>query len=248
MKLQCDIYKTDVKNSGNGETATFFLEAEPSDTVLDVLIQLYQEQDPSLAFRYSCGVARCGECALLVNGEPCMACDRMVEPYLKIEPLNKIPVIRDLAVDRRHIYSQIRRMLPPVSDFEDIPGHLKAMAPEEAHVRIENSIRLTNCFECMICQSCCPRFVADEDCFPGPLGLLLLAQMQENPAQTPLAPAAVEKLGEYCLRCGRCLRFCPASENPLALGLSLLKCAPKKQVRLSVGRSGTVEIQENTQS
>jgi succinate dehydrogenase/fumarate reductase iron-sulfur protein len=244
MKIQCDIFKSDTSGTGKGKFVTYLVDADPSDTVLDVLIQIYHEQDPSLAFRFACGVAKCGECALSVNDIPCMACDKMVEPLMKIEPLNKLPVIKDLAVDRRHIYNQIHRMLPSAADFEDIPAHLQAFTPEDAHSRIENSIRLTNCFECMICQSNCPRYTPSRDGFVGPLGLLMLAQMHENPAQIPIDGAVLEELTTYCLRCGKCAKFCPAKEKPLILGLSLLGCAPKKYIRVLLTKNEGLSIAE----
>ena len=243
MKLKCEIYRTNPE--GVGEFKTYFVEGEASDTVLDTLIQLYNEQDSTLAFRYACGVARCGECAILVNGEACMACDRNVEPEMRIEPLDKLPIIRDLAVDRRFIFDQIKRMLPPGGDFEDLPAVLGAMDENEAHRKIENTIRLTNCFECMICQSFCPRYTPEIDGFPGPLGLLLLEQMCENPAQKDIDANEVNRLSRLCLQCGKCIRNCPATEAPLVLALRLLNRAPKKQVRITANCKGDILIKDN---
>ena len=242
MELKCEIFKT--KPDGTGEFKTYYTEGETSDSVLDVLIQLYNEQDPTLAFRFACGVARCGECAILVNGEACMACDRNVEANMRIEPLNKLPVIRDLAVDRRYVFSQVNRMLPRGCNFEDVPAVLSAMDENEAHRRIENTIKMTNCFECLICQSFCPRFTSEIDGFAGPFGLLMLAQMCENPAQQTVDADEVERLTRLCLRCGKCQRHCPAKEKPLELALRLLDCAPEKQVRITVNGQDNLRIQE----
>src|SRR5499427_6378361 len=49
----------------------------------------------------------CGSCAMLINGKAKMACsalvDRLDQP-IRIEPLSKFPVVRDLAVDRSVIF------------------------------------------------------------------------------------------------------------------------------------------------
>jgi len=45
----------------------------------------------------------CGSCAMLINGKARMACSALVdklEQPIRLEPLSKFPVIRDLAVDR----------------------------------------------------------------------------------------------------------------------------------------------------
>ena len=43
-------------------------------TVLDALIQVREEEDPSLALRCSCRAAICGSCAMRVNDQARLAC------------------------------------------------------------------------------------------------------------------------------------------------------------------------------
>lgn len=71
-------------------------------TVLQVLHHIYENQDPTLAFRYGCngnGPARCGGCALEVNGVPALSCQRLAEKEMVIRPHSKFKVIKDLVVD-----------------------------------------------------------------------------------------------------------------------------------------------------
>src|SRR4030042_5079990 len=42
-------------------------------TVLDVLFKIQQTQDKTLSFRYSCRLAMCGSCALVINGQERLA-------------------------------------------------------------------------------------------------------------------------------------------------------------------------------
>ncbi len=42
--------------------------------VLDLLHWIQENRDAKLAFRYSCRTARCGTCAVVVNGQPVLAC------------------------------------------------------------------------------------------------------------------------------------------------------------------------------
>jgi len=49
----------------------------------------------------------CGSCAMLINGRARMACSALVdnlEQPIRLEPLSKFPIIRDLSVDRRVLF------------------------------------------------------------------------------------------------------------------------------------------------
>jgi succinate dehydrogenase (ubiquinone) iron-sulfur subunit len=59
--------------------------------VLDALIKIKNEQDPTLTFRRSCREGICGSCAMNIEGGNTLACiskvDRDVSKPLKIYPL-----------------------------------------------------------------------------------------------------------------------------------------------------------------
>src|SRR5207249_3454225 len=50
------------------------VEAVADTTVLDALVAVQREQDPTLALRYACRVGMCGSCAMVVNGRERWAC------------------------------------------------------------------------------------------------------------------------------------------------------------------------------
>ena len=55
----------------------------------------------------------CGSCAMLINGKARMACSALVdnlEKPIKLEPLSKFPVVRDLAVDRSVLFENLKRV------------------------------------------------------------------------------------------------------------------------------------------
>ncbi len=80
---------------------TYQVSYEEGMTLLRVLIYVYEELDPSLAFRYSCRITFCGMCGVMVNGGNVLACKRMVKPgeSLTLQPLKGFRLIRDLVVD-----------------------------------------------------------------------------------------------------------------------------------------------------
>ena len=79
----------------------FEIAFEPGQSVLDGLRRLRIEQDPTLAFRYSCISANaCKECLMLVDGEVKYACTARLEPReIRLEPLPNKKLLRDLATE-----------------------------------------------------------------------------------------------------------------------------------------------------
>ncbi len=65
-------------------------------TVMDVLRDLYGTRDRSLAFRCACRAGLCTVCRMKVNGQAVMACMRMAEKDMVIEPPGTGEVIKDL--------------------------------------------------------------------------------------------------------------------------------------------------------
>ena len=95
---------------------TFQVETRKGMNLLEAFIKIQDEQDGTLAFRYSCRGAVCGSCAMRVNGEVVLACRTHVEdlsgkPVL-IEPLPYFPVIRDLIVDMSTFFEHYRKIAP----------------------------------------------------------------------------------------------------------------------------------------
>ena len=79
----------------------FEIAYEPGQSVLDGLRRIRIEQDPTLAFRYSCINANaCKECMLRVDGAVVYACTARLEPReMRLEPLANKPLIRDLVTE-----------------------------------------------------------------------------------------------------------------------------------------------------
>src|SRR5438552_11999018 len=55
----------------------------------------------------------CGSCAMLVNGKARMACSALVdklEQPIRIEPMSKIPLVRDVTEDRQFMFESLKRV------------------------------------------------------------------------------------------------------------------------------------------
>src|SRR6201981_3587942 len=71
------------------------------------------KQTTPVSYDSNCLEEVCGSCAMLINGKARMACSALVdqlEQPIRIEPLSKFPVVRDLAVDRPFMFESLKRV------------------------------------------------------------------------------------------------------------------------------------------
>lgn len=70
-------------------------------SILDALIWIRANDDPTLAIRYSCINANaCKQCSVMVDGEVTYACTARLTPKgATVEPLEGKTVVRDLVTD-----------------------------------------------------------------------------------------------------------------------------------------------------
>uniref|UniRef100_A0A7R9FV79 Succinate dehydrogenase [ubiquinone] iron-sulfur subunit, mitochondrial n=1 Tax=Timema shepardi TaxID=629360 RepID=A0A7R9FV79_TIMSH len=82
--------------------------------VLDALLKIKAEEDPTLSFRRSCREGICGSCAMNIGGVNRLACIHKIDPVgvTKIYPLPRMFVIRDLITDMDHFYAQYAKIQP----------------------------------------------------------------------------------------------------------------------------------------
>lgn len=171
----------------------------PRMTVLEALLQIYEHLDPTLAFRFGCRFSKCGLCAVEVNGRPRMACFTEVRDGMRIGPLGRMPVIRDLVVDRAGFFDSLRALEMYIPDSQTPPGTPAVVrCPEERE-------KLLLCVECLACNATCPETCPFDPGRAGPYVFVKLAQLHFDPRDTTDRRAQARKLGiERCLECRRC--------------------------------------------
>lgn len=140
--------------------------------VLDILISIKDEVDPTLTFRRSCREGVCGSCAMNVNGTNTLACTAHLDDYkgdIKIYPLPHMEVMKDLVSDLTHFYAQ----------YESIQPWMKNQSPSEPDKEriqsIEDRDKLDGVYECIMCACCstsCPSYWWNGDKYLGPATLL----------------------------------------------------------------------------
>ena len=145
---------------------TFDVAVGPRTTILDALVAIRRELDPSLTFRHSCFHASCGTCGMRVDGREGLACVTPVPAgdQVTVEPLGNLPVVSDLVVDMDVFYDEFDAAgRPLIRSSEQIPGAQKAEGIDELE-------RYEDCIECGICLSACPVAGSDPR-YVGPAAL-----------------------------------------------------------------------------
>lgn len=107
-KVKVKIFRYDPSQDKNPRYETYEIPYFEGMRILDAILYVVDCLGKDIAFRWSCGSARCGTCAMLVNGKPKLTCFEPAEMEMTIEPLPNFPVIRDLVVDTSSYTERLR--------------------------------------------------------------------------------------------------------------------------------------------
>merc|ERR1711966_390056 len=149
--------------------------------VLDALIKIKSEQDPTLTFRRSCHEGICGSCAMNINGRNTLAClDRIEDESkpIKILPLPHMFVVKDLVPDMSNFYDQYKSIEPWLqADAKLTEVTTDGPAPYgNEHLQSQaDRAKLDGMYECILCACCstsCPSYWWNADKYLGPAVLM----------------------------------------------------------------------------
>ena len=97
------IYRWDPDEKKNPRLDTYEIDqSKCGPMVLDALMKIKNEIDPTLTFRRSCREGVCGSCAMNIDGVNTLACLKSmsdVKKEIKIYPLPHMRVVKDLVPD-----------------------------------------------------------------------------------------------------------------------------------------------------
>ena len=94
--------------------------------MLDALIKIKNEVDPTLTFRRSCREGICGSCAMNIDGGNTLACICKIDQQdlsksVKIYPLPHMYVVKDLVPDLTQFYRQYKSIQPYLQRKDPLP-------------------------------------------------------------------------------------------------------------------------------
>ena len=169
----------------------FTVDVEPTSRLLDALMFVKRHLDNTLSFRKSCAHGVCGSDAMIINGTQRLACKTLVRDVAEkdgdtvtIEPLQSLPVQRDLMVDYQAFFEAYRAVKPFLIPNEEVEQG-ENIQSQNQWSRFDDPIK---CILCASCYSSCP-VVADKDVgFLGPAAVLQAARFVFDSRDKGLQP------------------------------------------------------------
>ncbi len=212
------IYRWDPDRGENPRLDTYRIDvADCGPMVLDVLIKIKNEVDPTLTFRRSCREGVCGSCAMNIAGTNTLACIQPLEELgdsVKIYPLPHLPVVKDLVPDLTNFYAQYASVEPWLQTDTAKPSRERLQSREDRE-------KLDGLYECVLCACCstsCPSYWWNGDRYLGPAVLLQAYRWiadSRDEATGDRLDALEDPFRLYrCHTIMNCTRTCPKHLNP----------------------------------
>jgi succinate dehydrogenase/fumarate reductase iron-sulfur protein len=198
MSIRISVSRYNPETDAGPRWVDYEVEAGARTTVLEALMRIYEDTDPTLAFRFGCRFDKCGLCAVEVNGRPRMACFTDVKGGMRIGPLRGMPVLRDLAIDRAAFFDALRELELYIPEQGDL-SEPQVIRQTEAHKR------LLSCVECLACNATCPGYDFEKNPLAGPYVFVKLAQLHLDPRNRIDRREQARRLGvQACAACRAC--------------------------------------------
>jgi succinate dehydrogenase / fumarate reductase iron-sulfur subunit len=216
------IYRYDPDSGDNPRMDTYEVDRDKcGPMVLDALIKIKDEIDPTLTFRRSCREGVCGSCAMNIGGKTggmntlaCIKAQDDIKGDVKIHPLPALPVVKDLVPDMTNFYAQYESIQPWLKTDSPTPSKERLQSPEERE-------QLDGLYECILCACCttaCPSYWWNPDRYLGP-AILLQARRWLADSRDEATGERLDQLQDSfklyrCHTIMNCTDTCPKHLNP----------------------------------
>ncbi len=213
------IYRYNPEDGNNPSWDNYTIDLDKcGPMVLDALIYIKNEIDPTLSFRRSCREGVCGSCSMNIGGRNTLACTKGIDEFkansISISPLPHQPVVKDLVPDLSNFYAQYASIEPWLQTKTSTPEKEWKQSEEDRE-------KLDGLYECILCASCstsCPSYWWNSDKYLGPATLLQAYRWLSDSRDE----ATGERLDELedpfrlyrCHTIMNCTNVCPKGLNP----------------------------------
>jgi succinate dehydrogenase / fumarate reductase, iron-sulfur subunit len=212
------IYRWNPEDGKNPRLDTYYVDrGDCPPMVLDALIWIKNNVDPTLTFRRSCREGVCGSCAMNIDGINTLACTQSMDDIkgaVRVYPLPHQPVVKDLVPDMTNFYAQYASIEPWL--------HTDSPTPEkEWRQSREDRAKLDGLYECILCACCstsCPSYWWNPERYLGP-AVLLQAQRWILDSRDEATGERLDHLEDpfrlyRCHTILNCSKACPKHLNP----------------------------------
>ena len=215
-KMCIEIYRWDRESGSNPRTDKYFVDKKNfGPMILDALMYIKSNIDPSLTFRRSCREGICGSCSMNINGTNTLACLKPLDSSkdVKIYPLPHMKVLKDLVPDLSEFFEQYKSIKPWIKNSKNNKKE-NLQSPEQRK-------ELDGLYECVLCACCstsCPSYWWNSEKFLGPAILLqayrFIADSRDK-SQKERLEFLKDKFKLYrCHTIMNCTKTCPKHLNP----------------------------------
>ncbi|MCS4503607.1 succinate dehydrogenase iron-sulfur subunit [Arhodomonas aquaeolei] len=213
------VYRWDPDSGENPRLDTYEVDmGSCGPMVLDALIKIKNEIDPTLTFRRSCREGICGSCAMNIDGQNTLACTKGIDEIkgdVRIYPLPSMAVVKDLIPDLTHFYAQYASIQPWMKTQSPAPPDHERLQSKEDRAELDG---LYECILCACCSTACPSYWWNPDRYLGPAVLLQAYRWIADSRDE----ATGERLDELedpfklyrCHTIMNCTSVCPKGLNP----------------------------------
>ena len=183
MHITLEIQRFNPETDKESYFQKYKIQAEPTGRLLSVLMQIKRGEDPTLGLRKSCAHGVCGSDAMIVNGKERLACKTLIkdlvsdeESVIRIEPLQTLPLQRDLMVDQTRFFENYMRVKPFFISKSPPPKKDRLQMPEAQRLINE----ATKCILCASCYSACPVIREENPEFLGPAAIVQASRFLDD--------------------------------------------------------------------
>jgi succinate dehydrogenase / fumarate reductase iron-sulfur subunit len=214
------IYRFDPDSGENPRMDSYEVDmAACGPMVLDALIKIKNEIDPTLSFRRSCREGICGSCAMNIDGVNTLACtlacSDLRSKEVRIYPLPHMPVVKDLIPDLTQFYEQYAAVKPWLVTRAPAPAKGERLQSKEQQEKVD---RPSACILCACCSTSCPSYWWNSDRYLGPAALLAAYRWiidSRDEATGERLDALDDAFKLYrCHTIMNCTEACPKDLNP----------------------------------
>lgn len=194
--------------------------------MLDALIKIKNEVDPTLTFRRSCREGICGSCAMNIDGVNTLAClcriPKDTQSASKIYPLPHMYIVKDLVPDLTQFYKQYKSIEPYLKN-DNPPAQGEFLQTQEDRKKLDG---MYECILCACCSTSCPSYWWNSDQYLGP-AVLMQAYRWMADSRDSYGAQRKEKMQNSmslyrCHTIFNCSRTCPKGLNP-AMAIAKMK-------------------------